>query len=50
MEMALNFCGLESRWLDEGEKSKSLHFISNVLDEWESLERLEGEVSIAQPS
>jgi hypothetical protein len=47
MEMALGFHGLESRWLDEGEKSKSLHFISNVLGEWESLERLEGEVSIA---
>jgi hypothetical protein len=47
LEMALGFYGLESRWLDEGEKSKSIHFISNVLGEWESLERLEGEVSIA---
>jgi hypothetical protein len=47
LEMALGFNGLESRRLDEGEKSKSLHFISNVLGEWENLERLEGEVSIA---
>jgi hypothetical protein len=47
LEMALGFNGLESRRLDEGEKSKSLHFISNVLGEWENLERLEGEISIA---
>ncbi len=37
LEMALGFHGLESRWLDDGEKFKSLHFISNVLGEWESL-------------
>jgi hypothetical protein len=47
LEMVLGFYGLESRWLDEGEKSKCLHFIPVVLAEWETLERLEGEVSIA---
>lgn len=44
--MALNFYGLESRWLDEDEKSQCLQFIPNVLSEWENLERIEGEISI----
>ena len=33
VEMALNFYGLESRWLDEEEKSLCLQFIPNVLSE-----------------
>ena len=48
LDMALNFYGLESRWLDEGEKQESLRYIQNVLPEWEGLEREEGEISIAK--
>jgi hypothetical protein len=48
LEMALNFYGLESRWLDEEEKAESLQYILNVLKEWEMLEKGEGEISIAQ--
>jgi hypothetical protein len=48
LEMALNFHGIESCWLNEEEKEKSLQFIRNVLTEWEELERKEGEVSIAK--
>ncbi|MBS3917544.1 MAG: hypothetical protein KG012_01520 [Deltaproteobacteria bacterium] len=48
LEMALNFYGLESRWLDEKEKSDSLGYILNVLEEWEDREREEGEGSIAE--
>ena len=47
IEMALNFYGLESRWLDEGEKGDCLQYISNALREWESLEKEEGRISIA---
>jgi len=47
VEMGLNFYGLESRWLNEEEKTESLQYILNVLEEWENLERKEGEVSIA---
>ena len=46
-EMALNFYGLESRWLDERETGECLEYILNVLNEWENLERKEGELSIA---
>jgi hypothetical protein len=48
LEMALNFYGLESRWLDEKKKEKCLQWIRNVLSEWEGLERKEGEISIAK--
>ncbi len=48
LEMALNFYGLESRWLDEGEKAESLGFILNGLEEWEDRERKEGGGSIAE--
>jgi len=48
LEMALNFYGLESRWLDEKEKSDSLGYILNVLQEWEDREREEAEGSIAE--
>ena len=48
LEMSLNFYGLESRWLDEGETGECLQYILNVLDEWENLERKEGELSIAE--
>ncbi len=47
LEMALNFLGLESRWLDEKEKKECLDYILYTLQEWENLERNEGEVSIA---
>jgi len=48
LDIALNFYGLESRWLDEGEKQESLRYIQNVLSEWERLEREEGDISIAK--
>jgi hypothetical protein len=46
LELALNFYGLESRWLNEEEKSECLEYLLNVLDEWENLERKEGNSSI----
>ncbi|MDI6763604.1 MAG: hypothetical protein QME83_11315 [Thermodesulfobacteriota bacterium] len=48
LEMALNFYGLESRWLDEKEKADSLGYILNALEEWEDREREEGGGSIAE--
>jgi len=48
IEMALNFYGLESRWLVEAEKDESTHYILAVLEEWESLERREGSFSVAE--
>jgi hypothetical protein len=48
LEMALNFYGLESRWLDEEKKEDCLQFIRNVLSEWEGLEKKEGGISIAK--
>jgi len=47
MEMALNFYGLESRWLDEEEKTECLQYILNALEEWEDGERKNGGISIA---
>lgn len=47
LETALNFFGLESRWLDPVEKEASIQFILNTLEEWEGIERKEGEFSIA---
>ncbi len=46
--MALNFYGLESRWLIEAEKAESTQYILAVLEEWESLERREGSFSVAE--
>ena len=34
LEMALNFYGLESQWLQEEEKAESLKHILSVLEEW----------------
>lgn len=48
LEMALNFYGLESRWLDEKEKGDSLGYIFHALQEWENLEREEDESSVAE--
>lgn len=48
LEMALNFYGLESRWLDEEKKGKCLQFIRNALKGWEKLEKEEGEISTAK--
>ncbi len=47
LEMGLNFYGLESRWLNEGEKAECIQYILAVLEEWENTERREGEFSIA---
>lgn len=47
LEMALNFHGLESRWLDPEEKARCLPFILHTLEEWEEIEQKEGECSIA---
>ncbi|MFB3885142.1 MAG: hypothetical protein ACE144_07920 [Thermodesulfobacteriota bacterium] len=47
LESALNFYGLESRWLGEEERSDSLTYILNALEEWESLEEREGPLSIS---
>ncbi len=48
IEMALNFYGLESRWLDETEKTDSIGYILNALKDWEDRERDEGGGSIAE--
>ena len=47
IEMALNFYGLESRWLDENRKGECLHYILNACEGWENLEHKEGKPSIA---
>jgi hypothetical protein len=47
VEMALNFYGLESRWLNRREKEESLRYIQNVLEEWEKGEKEEGDISVA---
>lgn len=47
MQMALNFYGLESRWLDEKEKTDSLGYIFNALKEWEDREKEEKAGSVA---
>lgn len=38
LEMALNFTGLESRWLNDGEKRQALQYVRNALAEWEAAE------------
>lgn len=47
LEMALNFFGLESRWLDPEEKSRCIEFILHTLEGWEEMERKEGDFSVA---
>jgi hypothetical protein len=48
VEMALNFYGLESRWLLAPEKKVSIQYILNALEEWENREKSEGEYSVAR--
>ena len=48
VEMALNFYGLESRWLLAPEKKVSVQYILNALEEWENREKSEGEYSVAR--
>lgn len=47
LEMALNFHGMESRWLDAGEKRQASSYIRHALAEWEEQEAREGEISVA---
>jgi len=47
LETALNFYGLESRWLDSREKEEALRYILKVLEAWERTELEEGEGSVA---
>ena len=47
LETALNFYGLESRWLDEAEKAESISYILNTLEEWENREKEEKGISVA---
>ena len=48
LEMALNFNGLESRWLNDSEKAEGLSYILNALDEWETREREENVFTVAR--
>ena len=47
LEMALNFTGLESRWLPDGARHDALRSILRALAEWEEQERLEAQGSVA---
>ncbi|MDR7419053.1 MAG: hypothetical protein QN178_09090 [Armatimonadota bacterium] len=47
LEMALNFAGLESRWLDAEEKRQATESIGAALAEWEAREAAKGPVSVA---
>ena len=47
LEMAINFCGLESRWLNAEERGQAIAAIRGVLAEWEAHEASEGHGSIA---
>jgi hypothetical protein len=47
LETALNFYGLESRWLDEAEKAEVLSCVLNALEEWENREKEEKDISVA---
>jgi len=47
LEMAINFCGLESRWLDAGERCQAVGSIRGALAEWEAREASEGNGSVA---
>ncbi len=48
LEMALNFNGLESRWLNDSEKPEGLSYVLNALDEWETREREENVFTVAR--
>jgi hypothetical protein len=41
LEMAINFCGLESRWLDAGERCQAVGSLRGALAEWEGREAAE---------
>ena len=47
LEMAINFCGLESRWLDAAERCQAVGSIRGALAEWEAREAAEGQGSVA---
>jgi hypothetical protein len=47
LETAINFMGLESRWLDSDERRQAVGSIRAVLAEWEAHEAAEGECSVA---
>ena len=47
LETALNFYGLESRWLDEAEKAEAISYVLNALEEWENREKEENGISVA---
>lgn len=47
LEMALNFSGLESRWLDAEERREAIRSIQAALAEWEAVEATEGQGSVA---
>jgi hypothetical protein len=47
LETAINFCGLESRWLDAGERCQAVGSIRGALAEWEAREASEGNGSVA---
>jgi hypothetical protein len=47
LEMAINFTGLESRWLDAEERREAGRSISAALAEWEARESAEGKTSVA---
>ena len=47
LEMAVNFCGLESRWLDAGERGQAVGSIRGALAEWEAREAGEKNGSVA---
>ena len=47
LEMAINFAGLESRWLDAEERREASRSLQAALAEWEAREATEGKVSVA---
>ena len=47
LEIAINFTGLESRWLDAEERRAATRSIQGALAEWEAQEAAEGRVSVA---
>ena len=47
LEMAINFCGMESRWLDGGERCQAVGSIRAALAEWEAREAAERNGSVA---
>ena len=47
LEIALNFTGLESRWLPEDEKHRAVQSIRHALAEWETQETAEGPSTVA---